>query len=201
LTGSVTDPDGREHLRSVPLSAARGTPDERPTLEALYRDHADFVWRTVRRLGVPDEAAEDVVQEVFIVVRRRLPDYEGRGAATTWLFAIARGVTANWRRSRQRAERRLRVVPEPEPVAPDPEDAVRQARVKSLIRGMLDELEPKQRIVFELSDIEGMSGPEVADALGVPLNTVYSRLRLARRRFKKYVQEHAAALRPGEGTR
>lgn len=180
---------------AVPVADARS--NEKPTLAALYRDHADFVWRTVRRLGVPDESAEDVVQDVFIVVRRRLPDYEQRGAPTSWLFGIARGVAANFRRTRRRADRRLRVVVDPGamPVAgATPEDTLRRTRVATLVRGLLAELDPRQRIVFELSDVEGMSGPEIADALGIPLNTVYSRLRLARRRFRRYVAEHADAL-------
>lgn len=183
----MTEPSAGGHLRGVPLSAACGSSDVKPTLDALYRDHADFVWRTVRRFGVPDEAAEDVVQDVFIVVRRRLPDYEGRGAPTSWLYAIARGVAANFRRGRDRAERRLRVVAAPEPAA-TPEDAVGRAQVAQVVRRGLAALDRNQRRVFELVDIEGMSGPEVAEVLGVPLNTIYSRLRLARRRFRQVVE-------------
>lgn len=188
------------HLRGVPHSATRANDDDPPTLDALYRDHADFVWRTIRRLGVDDEAAEDVVQEVFIVVRRRLPDYEGRGSARSWLFAIARGVTANWRRSRDRTERRLRLVPTPTP-AGTPEDDLGRVRTARRVRDVLGQLEPKQRLVFELVDIEGMSGREVAEGLRVSVNTVHSRLRLARRRFRKLMEAQLAATPDREAPR
>ena len=171
------------------VNAARSTsPRKRPELETLYRQHASFVWRAVRRMGIPESSAEDVVQEVFLVARRRLPDYEGRGAPTSWLYAIARGVARNHRRGRARAERRLAVVPSPVP-APSPEEELGRADAAELIRTFLNGLPPGQREVFVLADIEGMRGPEIADALGTKLNVVYSRLRLARRRLRRYLAQ------------
>lgn len=181
----MTERRGGGHLPDVPSSAAARSTPSRPALETLYRQHAGFVWRVVQRMGIPEAAAEDVVQEVFLVVRRRLPEYEGRGAATSWLYAIARGVAANHRRGRARAERRLRVVPAPRP-APSPEDEVGRADAVALVRSFLDQLDPDQREVFVLADIEGLSGPEIAEALGINLNVAYSRLRLARRKLRRF---------------
>ncbi|WP_266214977.1 RNA polymerase sigma factor [Paraliomyxa miuraensis] len=183
----------------MPASAAASpsASSSRPTLAALYRAHAGFVWRAVRRMGIPDAAAEDVVQEVFLVARRRLPDYEGRGAPTSWLYAIARGVTANYRRGQARAERRLRVVSGPRPAAvPSPEDEVGRADAVALVERFLADLDPDQREVFVLVDIEGQSGPEVAHALELNLNVAYSRLRLARQKFRRFVAEHSPVQEP-----
>lgn len=198
----MTDRSPGGHLPHVPASAATSTSasspsSARPTLAALYRAHAGFVWRTVRRMGIPDAAAEDVVQEVFLVVRRRLPDYEGRGAPTSWLYAIARGVTANYRRGQARAERRLRVVTGPRPAAvPSPEDEVGRADAVALVERFLAGLDPDQREVFVLVDIEGQSGPEVAQALGLNLNVTYSRLRLARQKFRRFLAEQFPSQEP-----
>jgi RNA polymerase sigma-70 factor (ECF subfamily) len=177
---------------STPASAA-----SRPTLAGLYRAHAGFVWRVVRRMGVPEAVAEDVVQEVFLVARRRLADYEGRGAPTSWLYGIARGVTANYRRGQARAERRLRVVTGPRPTAaPSPEDVVGRADAVALVERFLTGLDSDQREVFVLADIEGLSGPEVAEALGLNLNVAYSRLRLARRKLRRFLADSSPSQEP-----
>ena len=168
----------------------------RPTLAELYRAHAGFVWRVVRRMGISEAAAEDVVQEVFLVVRRRLPDYEGRGAPTSWLYSIARGVAANHRRGEARAQRRLRVVSGPAAAA-SPEEVVGRADAAQQVRRFLAELDPDQREVFVLADIEGLSGPQIAEALGINVNVGYSRLRLARRKFQRFIAQ-ASAPRPAE---
>ncbi len=191
----MTDGEGGGHLRGVPASAAISTPptaSPRPTLAQLYRAHAGFVWRVVRRMGIDDAAAEDVVQEVFLVARRRLPDYEGRGAPTSWLYAIARGVAANHRRGEARAQRRLRVVSGPTPVA-SPEEVVGRADAAQQVRRFLAQLDPDQREVFVLADIEGLSGPQIAKALGIKLNVGYSRLRLARRKFERFLATSSSA--------
>lgn len=173
-------------MSAVRSTAASAAPPL--TLAGLYRAHAGFVWRVVRRMGVPEATAEDVVQEVFLVARRRLPDYEGRGAPTSWLYGIARGVTANYRRGQARAERRLRVVTGPRPAAtPSPEDVVGHADAVALVERFLAGLDPDQREAFVLADIEGMSGPEVAAALGINLNVAYSRLRLARSKLRRFL--------------
>ncbi len=187
----MTEESSSGHPRSVPASAVRSTSasvEPRPTLAGLYRAHASFVWRVVRRMGVPEAAAEDVVQEIFLVARRRLPEYEGRGAPTSWLYGIARGVTANYRRGQARAERRLRVVSGPHPsAAVSPEDAVGQADAVALVERFLADLDPDQREVFVLADIEGLRGPEIAQALGLKLNVAYSRLRLARSKLRRFL--------------
>lgn len=196
----MTDDEPSGHPRGVPTAAARSTSASaapRPTLASLYRAHAGFVWRVVRRMGVPEAVAEDVVQEVFLVARRRLPDYEGRGAPTSWLYGIARGVTANYRRGQARAERRLRVVTGPRPAAtPSPEDVVGHADAVALVERFLAGLDPDQREVFVLVDVEGLSGPEVAEALGLNLNVAYSRLRLARRKLRRFIAESSPSQEP-----
>ncbi|HET6584758.1 MAG TPA: sigma-70 family RNA polymerase sigma factor [Nannocystaceae bacterium] len=171
---------------------ARDPVDGGVGLAELYRKHAGFVWRTLRRFGVPDEALEDVVHEVFMVVRRRLPEFDGRAAATTWLFGIARGVAANVRRSRARAEARHRLASVVDP-PPSPEQEIERAEAIACVGEFLAGLDPDQREVFELVDIEGLRGPEVAELLATNLNVVYSRLRLARRKFEAFIDGRARA--------
>ncbi len=174
------------HQRGVRASAQPSHASEHPSLDDLYRAHADFVWRTVLRMGIPQSHAEDAVHEVFLVVRRKLSEFRGDAAPTTWLYAIARGVCANLRRADERAQRRLELAPEPSP-APDPEDAAARANAEELVARFLAQLPEEQREVFVLSDIEGMAGPEVAATLRIPLGTAYSRLRLARKRLEAFV--------------
>jgi RNA polymerase sigma-70 factor (ECF subfamily) len=179
------------------LGSTAATTASPPSLAGLYRAHAGFVWRVVRRMGVPEAAAEDVVQEVFLVARRRLPDYEGRGAPTSWLYGIARGVTANYRRGQARAERRLRVVTGPRPATtPSPEDVLGRADAAALVERFLAGLDPEQREVFVLADIEGLRGPEVAQALGINLNVAYSRLRLARKKLGRFLADASPSQEP-----
>lgn len=186
-------------VEALALTPVRDDAPQRTRLGQLYREHADFVWRVLLRFGVPEAIAEDVAHEVFLVVQRRLPDYDQRAPFRAWLYGIARGVAANDRRHRERSERRLRVVEAPrEP--PTPEDQVQRDQAAQLVARFLETLGPAQREVFVLIDIEGMSGPEAARALGDKLNSVYSRLRLARSRFRRFVAE-ATGPRPQEATR
>jgi RNA polymerase sigma-70 factor (ECF subfamily) len=178
---------GRGHSGDVRASAQPSDESFPPTLDDLYRAHADFVWRAVLRMGIPDAQAEDAVHEVFLVVRRKLPEFRGDAAPTTWLYASTWGVCANLRRAHVRAERRLELAPKPT-AAPDPEDAAARANAAELVARFLAELPNEQREVFVLSDIEGMAGPDVAAALRIPLGTAYSRLRLARKRLEAFVK-------------
>lgn len=187
---AVTDEPRDAHKTIVRRIAAwaGATPSDPPppSLERLYRDHAGFVWRVVRRLGIPDAVAEDVVQEIFIIARRKLPEYSGRGSPRAWLHGIARGVCSNTRRSHERHARRLSVLTSPAP-PPDPGELLDQKLAVRAIETFLTTLSPEQRAVFELMEIEGMSGPEVAQALEINLNVAYSRQRLARKRFLQFL--------------
>ncbi len=163
------------------------------TLEEVYARHSGFVWRIVRRLGIPEHGVEDVMHEVFLVVHRRLPEYDGRIALTTWLYQLTRGVVSNHRRSRAREQRRIELVdPRPAP-APDPEAQTRRGQAAAFVRAFLEELDPDKREVFELVELEGLAMPEVAELVGVNLNTAYSRLRAARQLFQRAVDRMRAA--------
>lgn len=165
-----------------------------PTVAEVYRAHADLVWRAVQRLGVPPAEAEDVVHEVFLVVQRRLPEFDGR-ALTSWLYAICRGVAANYRRGRTRATRRVEQV-EPPPPPPSPEDTARDREAAAVVETFLAGLDDETRAVFELADVEGLSGPEVARALDIDLARVHARLKTARRRFNAFVAQHTGGKTP-----
>jgi RNA polymerase sigma-70 factor, ECF subfamily len=156
-------------------------------LNALFREHASFVWRVVKRLGVPEADAEDAVQEVFLVVAKRFDTYEERGAFRAWLVAIARQVAQHALRARFRRERKVRELTVPAPGG-DPHCAFEQTQAVALVNAVMSSLEPDQALVFYLAEVEEMSVPEIAASLQQNVNTIYSRLRLARQRFEAQVR-------------
>jgi RNA polymerase sigma-70 factor (ECF subfamily) len=144
------------------------------------------VWRSLRALGVRTPALDDAVQDVFVVVHRRLGEFEGRASVRTWLFAIVERVAANHRRGVQRKQAPLAPLDASLPSsAPDPADHAGDAQAARFVHAFLDTLDEGKRAVFVLSLVEQMSAAEIAEALGIPMNTVYSRLRSVRRAFRE----------------
>lgn len=173
------------------------------TIEQIYDAYFDFVWRNARRLGVPESSADDVAQDVFMVVQRRIGDYDGRASMQAWIFGILVRVVSSHRRSHQRKGARnvpfdsemsseLTAAPELTPV----EHAERAERTVLLVR-LLDELGEDKRTLLILSELEGWTLREIAELLGSNINTVHSRLRAAKRDFERaYLQAQAE---PREG--
>jgi len=156
----------------------------------VFAEHADFVWRSLRRLGVAAADVDDALQEVFLVVHRRIAQYEERGLVRAWLFSISRQVSSHYHRGVKRSESRHRGLLLGSPT--DPEELVARREAEQLVGSFLDGLDEAQRLVFCLADIEGLTAPEIAAALDVNLNTVYGRLRQARKRFELLLAERAA---------
>ena len=156
-----------------------------PTFDEVYAAHVAFVWRTLRTFGVGESQIEDAVQDVFVVVHRRLSEWEGRAALTTWLFAIARRV-ASMHRRRGNGDRTETLVDEPAG-GTDTFAAMSRAQAVQRVTAILDEMDEDKRIVFALVELEQLSVPEVARMLDLNLNTAYSRLRLARQAFEAAV--------------
>lgn len=155
-------------------------------LDAIYREHAKFVWRVAASLGVPSDQREDIVHDVFVVVHHKIDEFDAERSMTTWLFGITRMVVLNHRRRAGRHARKLRVVPPPQS-PPDPETQHDLRRGAQRVRTFLDSLDRRKRVVFELVELQGMSGPEVARTIGANVDTVYTRLRAARRAFREFV--------------
>jgi RNA polymerase sigma-70 factor (ECF subfamily) len=153
----------------------------------LFDLHAEFVWRVLKRLGTPLLEIEDALQEVFLVVSRKLPQYEERGELRAWLFTIARQVAIHARRADQRRARREREQ-DPPAAALDPHSAFERSEAARFVEHFLAQLDEDQATVFFLAEIEGMTAPEIASCVSASLNTVYSRLRLARERFERALQ-------------
>ncbi len=156
------------------------------TPAALYERYFDYVWRNARRMGVREEDLDDAVQDVFVVVHRRLGEFEQRSSVETWLFSILLRVVQHYRRSKARRLARLAALlhfggsdatPQPTPGALE---ILTQKEQASLLHRLLSELDDGKRAVFILIELEQRSAPEVAEALGINVNTVYSRLRVAR---------------------
>lgn len=158
-----------------------------PSFEALYEAHFPFVWRSLRHLGVPEAALDDAAQDVFVVVHRRLADFEGRSTVRTWLFGIVLRIAKDHRRARGRRGPHEALDPGLADPAPDPAEQARSREAVSRLEQVLLGLDADKRTVFVLAEVEGMTGKEIALALEIPENTVYSRLRAARRQFDEAV--------------
>lgn len=160
--------------------------------DAVYAEHFDFVWRSVRRLGVHPPSTDDVVQDTFLIAYRKLSSFEGRSTLRSWLFGIARRVVSDHRRSkRRRPEAELSEGGTLRTETADGPHAMTAAReAAAMLQHFLESLPEEQREVFVAVEIEQMSAPEFEAASGVKLNTVYSRLRLARAAFERAADQH-----------
>lgn len=182
----MTDRPGAGHSADVlspEPSLSRPTP---PAFDAVYAEHFAFVWRALRRLGVREAHLDDAAQETWVVVHRRLGTFEGRSSLRTWLAGVAMRVASDHRRWRRRKDPHDPIPDEPTfaTTEPSPEAALQRAQSAQILDRLLDAIPEERRAVFFLTELEQMSAPEVSEALGIPVNTVYSRLRVARVEFE-----------------
>jgi RNA polymerase sigma-70 factor (ECF subfamily) len=177
---------------SEPSSGLR-LPAAPPPFERVFEEHAPFAWRALRRLGVPEPDVDDVCQEVFVIVHRRLGDFEGRSALRTWIYGICVRCAAGFRRSARR--RREDVVDAlPEGTMPPPQlEEIGRRRALALLDAALDKLDDDKRAVFVLFEIEEVPMTEVAQAVGCPLQTAYARLYAARKQIEASLRRAAVA--------
>jgi len=164
--------------------------DETPlSVTQVHERHGEFVWRTLHRMGVRQPHVEDVYQEVFLVVHRRLGSFNGNSAITTWLYEICFRVAGGYRRKAH--FRREELMPDWSAMeslssqAPSPERQLATARQAKQLERILDTLPLEYRVVFVMFEIEGMTSEQIAESVGAPLGTVYSRLYRARKRFAR----------------
>jgi len=152
---------------------------------AVYTEHFLFVWKGARRLGVPEAALDDICQDVFFIIYRRLGEFEGRSSLRTWVYAILHHVVMTWRR-RSRRKDPHRAETDPDLLAAwgdGPYEAVSAAQAVRIASALLASLGDDRRRLFVLVELEGLSMPEAAAATGTNLNTAYARLRAARTDF------------------
>jgi RNA polymerase sigma-70 factor, ECF subfamily len=151
-----------------------------------------FVWRALRRLGVPEPGLDDATQEVFMVAVRRQADFLGRSSVKTWLFGIALNIAQRARSALKRE--RSEALPDAlvDVSGSSQEEALaRREAVETLYR-ILDELDHEKRVVFVMAELEQMSAPVIAELTDTPQGTVYTRLRAARREFDAALRRHRA---------
>jgi RNA polymerase sigma-70 factor (ECF subfamily) len=162
-----------------------------PDFDAVYESQMDFVWRSVRRMGVRLADMDDVVQEVFFIVHRRLAEFEGRAQLKTWVFKILVHVVRHYWRTHQRkpGDRAAEDPAEIQALAADQENgpAATLERIEALrvLDRLLAELADDKREVFVLAEIEQLTAVQIAEIVEANVNTVTSRLRAARQEFEK----------------
>jgi RNA polymerase sigma-70 factor (ECF subfamily) len=177
------------------------------TLEQIYDKHFDFVWRNARRLGVPEASADDVVQDVFMIVQRRLPIYDGRAPMQSWLFGILVRVVATQRRSYRR--KAARNVPFDQSISreltaaqdPTPFEQLERSERAELFANVLGQLDEDKRALLILSELEDWTLREIAELYKSNINTIYSRLRAAKRAFERAYQQAQAGAPAKDGSR
>jgi RNA polymerase sigma-70 factor (ECF subfamily) len=162
----------------------------REVFQSLIAPEIAPLHRFLRRIGVREADLDDVAQEVLIAVGMRLSEYDPTRPVRPWLFAFATRVAASWRRSARSTRESLSATAQDAQSdgAMNAHEWIESKQRRQLVIDSLQELDDEQRVVFVLIELESMSAPEVAAALGVNLNTVYSRLRLARATFTAAVR-------------
>ena len=180
------------HDAGSPTSA----PSQVPSFSAVYEQCFDLVWSAAQQLGVSPEAMDDVVQEIFVTIHARLGSLQQVESLRSWVYGVARRTVSTYRRARRARNAHgaeyAEVAGWLEAVPPTPHDASVLADRRRLLMKLLSELDESKREVFVLSEIEGITAPEMAAALEIPVNTAYSRLRAARQAFEQAMARHEA---------
>ena len=161
---------------------------------AIFQSEFRYVWNTLRRLGVHDRDLEDLTHEVFIRIHAQLPLFDASRPLRAWLFGIALGVAANYRRlARHRKLDLVAVLPDHADPSDQADEDLERREESRLVHAALQKVSLEQRAVLVLHELDGYPIPEVAVSLGLALNTAYSRLRLGREAFRSAFRRLAAA--------
>jgi RNA polymerase sigma-70 factor, ECF subfamily len=201
MTGLIEYAPRDSRLGASPPSPSTLRPDV-SSIESIYKKYFDFVWSTARRLGVSPAAADDVVQEVFIVIHSRLDTLEDPRALRSWIYGITRRTVSSHHRSRSvrvAAGEKLAVEADTQLPPQTPCDLAQQNDKVRLLWDLLEELEESKREVFVMAELDELSVPEIAESLAVPLNTAYSRLRAARQAFEVALARRSTRLATKRG--
>jgi RNA polymerase sigma-70 factor (ECF subfamily) len=173
------------------------------TFDELYDNYVELLWRNARRLGVGDDAVDDVLQQVFLVVHRRLPEVTMTGSEKAWLFGVLLRVVREHKRSlRRKSPHRFFGGPADPETLPDergrqPDESLARSEAAALVQRWLEALDEDKREVFILAELEQLSAREIGEATGTNPSTVYSRLRAARIELEAAAERH----RKSEGRR
>ena len=159
-----------------------------PPFRAIFDAESSYVWNTLKRLGVQERDVEDLTHEVFITVHRRLADYDPSRPLRPWLFGISLRVAMRYRELARHRREVMSTDLEAVDQAPRADELLDRKRAQDLVLQALEALDLERRAVFVMHEIDGEGIPEVAEALGIPLNTAYSRLRRARELFAASVK-------------
>jgi RNA polymerase sigma-70 factor (ECF subfamily) len=172
-----------------------------PSFQDVYHEYVDFVWASGVRFGVVPNEMDDLVQDIFMVIHSKLHTLENPQALRSWIYGVVRRTASNHRRTKKAYAVPAtpdQWVPEHESHGPTPLEETERKAQRELLTFLLNQLDEPKREVFALVEIHELSVPEAAEALGIPLNTAYSRLRVARQCFEAAVARHEAS---GKGTR
>ncbi len=155
-------------------------PDRAFTPASLYEEQGEYVWNSLRRIGIADADLEDVTHEVFIAVLRSLSSYDPARPLRPWLFGITARVASHHRRRLFRRHEEPAETPEAVSEETGPHETIERHEARTLLLAALGRLSPGRRAVVILHELDDVPVPEIARGLGIPLNTAYSRLRLGR---------------------
>lgn len=161
--------------------------DRDEIFECIYDEHFEYVWHTLRHLGVPERDISDVCQRVFLIVYQKLDAYDSERPVRPWLAGFANRVAANYRKKGIHSREFL---DDPEPPS-EPAKAVDNLagdEAKQVVREALARVDTEKRVIFILNKIDGHPVPDIAEGESIPLNTAYSRLRVAKEQFSKAVR-------------
>lgn len=159
-----------------------------PDFRSLFETQFSYVWNVLKRLGVAERDLEDLAQQVFLQVHAQLASFDTRRPLRPWLFAFAYHLASNYRRlARHRVELSI-VAPEHADSLPGADEQLITRQELELAELALERVAIDRRAVLMLHEVEGHSIPDVAESLGIPLNTAYSRLRLARQEYEQAVR-------------
>jgi RNA polymerase sigma-70 factor, ECF subfamily len=189
----------REAVAGQRPAAARVEPG-RQRMRGLVVAHFDFIWRSLRRLGVPEAGVDDATQRVFCIALRRIEDIES-GRERAFLFSTAMNVATDTRRALARRRERTdeHALDAAVDSKPTPEQVVDRKQARALLDEVLGDMDDDLRAVFILFEIEGMTSPEIASLLGIPLGTAASRLRRSREQFHALARRVRARASRGGG--
>jgi RNA polymerase sigma-70 factor (ECF subfamily) len=156
--------------------------------DAAFRTHFAYVWNSLRRLGVRDADLEDLTHDVFVALHKKREAFDVTRPMKPWLFAIAANVASDYRRKASHRREHIGDTLETPDRTPGADAMLEHQEKQQLVQRAIASIEEGRVAVFLMHDLDGIAMPDVAVALGIPLNTGYSRLRLARADFEASIR-------------